>query len=609
MKQHSFPNIVSLLTLLIITSCSQDYYPVGIDLFSDQILKTETEAIPVFAYQESVEKVQSNVQPLAQLGKINHPVFGTSEASIVTQLSIGQDLSFGNLRQTFEDAGDPDDPSIIQENETVKEVYLEIPFFSNTDDADNDGVIDSLDADPNDPNSNSDNDELSDIFELQAGLNPLSSDSDGDGILDHNDDDNSSYDSESKNYQIDSIYGNRQTQFNLQVHELTYYLNTLDSQNNFETAQIFYSNRDYYEEGFVGATLYDAPTTLDFNEIRFYFSEDDPDTPDIDETTEVETRLSPRLRIPLDTNFFQKRLFDIEGSEALLGDAAYQQIMRGFIIRGEQFSDDLYMLLDIQNAEVKIVYEFDDYNTQGTIDDLTDDTIEKAERELVLRLGGNRINTLKNSAFNSAIEQRLAASKNNEPVDRLFIQSSRLHGKIRLFSGDNPDINETLEAIRSQSLLINEANLLLYIDPELTLSESLTAQRLYLFNFKNGAPLIDYFSDGSVSNFGTNANKRLFGGILEFDDSGKPYRYKFNLTNHVSNIVRNDSLNYDLGIVVSANIEDSAVIRAQNQVGLEEIKYPLAATLNPLGTILVGSHPNSAIEDKRIRLELVYSSY
>ncbi|MGA1546814.1 MAG: hypothetical protein ACO349_07700, partial [Flavobacteriaceae bacterium] len=74
MKQHSFPNIVSLLTLLIITSCSQDYYPVGIELFSDQILKTETEAIPVFAYQESVEKVQSNVQPLAQLGKINHPV-------------------------------------------------------------------------------------------------------------------------------------------------------------------------------------------------------------------------------------------------------------------------------------------------------------------------------------------------------------------------------------------------------------------------------------------------------------------------------------------------------------------------------------------------------
>ena len=107
-------------------------------------------------------------------------------------------------------------------------VYLDLPFFTNQKDKDNDGVIDSLDADPEDPESNSDGDELTDFIETQAGLNPLSSDSDGDGILDHNDTDNESYESENNVYQIDSIYGNSNASFNLKVYELTYYLNSLD---------------------------------------------------------------------------------------------------------------------------------------------------------------------------------------------------------------------------------------------------------------------------------------------------------------------------------------------------------------------------------------------
>ena len=74
-------------------------------------------------------------------------------------------------------------------------------------------------------------------------------------------------------------------------------------------------------------------------------------------------------------NFFQEKLIDLEGTESLLSEISYQKDMRGLIIRAENFSDDLYMLLDIQNAEIKISYEFKDNNTQGTLEDLTDDTI------------------------------------------------------------------------------------------------------------------------------------------------------------------------------------------------------------------------------------------
>ena len=608
LKNHFLYFFVSLLITTIIISCNKDYHPVGIDLFVDQTLRTKTKNIPAFTFQESINQVQTNVQPLAQLGMINHPVFGKSEASIITQIAIRPDLFFGNLRQNFENQSDGSNPDIIDEEEKVKEVFLEIPFFSNTKDSDNDGVIDSLDADPNDPASNSDGDELTDIVEFQSGLNPLSSDSDGDGILDHNDNDNSAYDSENSVYDIDSIYGNRNSEFTLQVHELTYYLNDYDPLTNFQSSQIYYSNRDYYTEGFVGATLFDGRIKLNFDEIRFYYNEDDPDTPDIDETTQVENRLTPRLRIPLDPNFFQEKLIDLEGTESLLSEISYQKDMRGLIIRAENFSDDLYMLLDIQNAEIKISYEFKDNNTQGTLEDLTDDTIEILERNFSLSLGGAFLNVLKNEVFESSINKRIADSKNNIPTDKLFIQSSRLHGKIRLFSNEDPNVNEQLNSIRDENLLVNQANLIFHVDPE-TPVEQYNAQRLYLFNLNNGAPMIDYFSDGSTSNFGTNANKGVFGGKLELDENGNPSQYKFNITNHISNIIRNDSLNYDLGMTVTANIDTPSIIRAINQDEDQEIRYPLASTLNPLGTVLIGSHPDSLQFDKRVRLELIYSSY
>ena len=219
--------------MLLLYSCNQEYYPVGVNLLSYQMLQTESESFPAFTFQESISEIESSNQPLIQLGVINHPVFGRAEASIVTQVIVGSDPLFGDLRQRFEDLDDESDPSLINEEETVKQVYLEIPFFTSTKDTYNDGVIDSFDADPNDPESNSDGDELTDLAETQAGLNPLSADSDGDGILDHNDTDNASYDAENKVYSIDSIYGNRETQFNLQVHELTYYLGNLDPNSNF----------------------------------------------------------------------------------------------------------------------------------------------------------------------------------------------------------------------------------------------------------------------------------------------------------------------------------------------------------------------------------------
>ena len=95
-----FECFLSIYLILIFGACNKDYHPVGEPIFSDLTLETKQKNIPVFTYQQSVNEVQSNVQPLGQLGQINHPVFGVVKASIFTQISIGSDLFFGNLKQS-----------------------------------------------------------------------------------------------------------------------------------------------------------------------------------------------------------------------------------------------------------------------------------------------------------------------------------------------------------------------------------------------------------------------------------------------------------------------------------------------------------------------------
>ena len=69
------------------------------------------------------------------------------------------------LAKSKEDNPDTDNISQIPEEETVKNVFLDIPFFTNVDDDDNDGVINLYDVDSTDPYSDSDGDGVSDADE------------------------------------------------------------------------------------------------------------------------------------------------------------------------------------------------------------------------------------------------------------------------------------------------------------------------------------------------------------------------------------------------------------------------------------------------------------
>ena len=596
-----------LLFTLIIVSCNEDFNTVGYDLISTNDFETNKVKLPVFSFQnEFISDVQVDGLTFQQLGEIDIPNIGRSSAYIASQLSIIPTEFFG-LYSPEDELGDEDNVKAIEENEQVISAYLEIPFITNTRDQDGDGVIDSLDADPEDPTSDTDGDTISDALETQNGSNPLSNDTDGDGILDDTDTDNTGYQPENRTYAIDSVFGNRNTSFNLKVDELTYYLNSLDPNNNFESQQAFYSSRDFYEEGFVGENLFDEAIQLDFEEIRINFTEDDPET-DIDETTQVETRRSPRIRVPLDTAFFQRRFIDMEGSDSLTTASLFHKYMRGIYVRMENPSEDLYMLLNFASANIAVTYEYNQYNDNDTPDDTTDFSIDRFERSFLLS-PGITVNHLENSSINPEISQTIAQTNGS---NKIFVKGGMgLLSSVELLGKSSDVLASTkLEELRENDWLVNEANLVFYVDStsvENWTPGDLIADRLYLYNKRDTAPLLDYFTDNTVS-AERNKGKLVHGGILEYQN-GKPYRYKFKITQHINNLIRKDSTNVILGLAASANIDDITTRKARLNSGSEEILYPASAILNPLSTVLIGSHPSAGFEHLKLELEVIYTDF
>ena len=586
---------------LFVAACNQEFNSVGVDLIATDQFETEVREFPVFVNVNDLEDVQSDQLGVVHFGAYNFPNFGRKKANITSQLSIATNPRFGIYTQEQEEEGNEDNVNVINENERVTSVFLEIPFLVNQNDRDGDGVIDALDVDPDDNQSDTDGDGVVDLLESQGGTNPFDADSDGDGIPDNEDTDNSGYDAGDNFYEIDSIFGNRASSFNLKVTELTYHFSALDPNNNFETPTGYFSGRDFYEEGFTGRSLYDGPFQLDFEEVTFNYTEDDPETPDIDETTLVETRLSPRLRIPLDTSYFQEKILDAEGSDALANDNNFKNHIKGINIRMENPAEDLYMLLNLSGATIRLNYEYDINQDQDT-EDTSDDVIEATSQTYFISPSGIQINHLEN--------EQLALNIN--PQERLMLNGGLGNiAQVKLF--DQDDTTTTLADFRSSNILINEANLVFYVDPILTENWSegdLIADRLYLYRLEDNFPLPDYYSD-PTSGANNLLNKTVHSGILEYQD-GIPYRYKFRITEHVSNLIRSEdedlAENVDLGLVVTANI-NAILVKNAKLAEEQDVFYPLAALQNPLGTFLVGPNPPQELQDKQLKLEVVYTNF
>ena len=591
-----------IVCFLFFISCNKEYNTIGTDFLRSDTFDTNVEYVDVAVKQKRIPPFKSIALPIYQLGKIQDQIFGNRDATFVTQLGL-EELNpiFGITSQTKEEEGDDSNILIIKENELVVDAYLDIPFYNNTFDSDGDGVIDEYDVDPFDIYSDSDGDGLADVLERSNGTDPLDPDTDDDGILDNVDTDTINPRQGATVYDIDSLIGNREASFKVKVQELDYFLSTYDPSNNFETFLKYYSN-DQFIENFTGKVLFDGEVEINTEEIVIY-KEDDPDTDDVDESTQVKERLTPRLRIPIDKDYMQSKIIDMEGNIDLSNQDNFNLYFKGLFLSAYDFSDPLLLILNYADASINIVYEYDRYNRNDTTDDTSDDTIDREEKTFKLNLTGNQINILKQDPLSPEISKAL--NSNSEDLKRVYLRGGEgIMMEIDLF--DDGTGNDILGEIKSNGWLINEANLTMYIDKEaIDMSGGIIEpSRLFLYDIESKAPVVDYFIDQSQGQKPKD-QKAVHSGLIEIDEDRKGIKYKIRISEHVKNIIRNDSLNKKLALVVTSDITNAVNTELKNNDELEYI--PISSVINPLGTILYGPNPEPTNYDKRFRLELFYT--
>ena len=591
-----------IVCFLFFISCNKEYNTIGTDFLRSDTFDTNVEYVDVAVKQKRIPPFKSIGLPIYQLGKIQDQIFGNRDATFVTQLGL-EELNpiFGITSQTKEEEGDDSNILIIKENELVVDAYLDIPFYNNTFDSDGDGVIDEYDVDPFDIYSDSDGDGLADVLERSNGTDPLDPDTDDDGILDNVDTDTINPRQGATVYDIDSLIGNREASFKVKVQELDYFLSTYDPSNNFETFLKYYSN-DQVIENFTGKVLYDGEVEINTEEIVIY-KEDDPNTDDVDESTQVKERLTPRLRIPIDKDYMQSKIIDMEGNIDLSNQDNFNMYFKGLFLSAYDFSDPLLLILNYADASINIVYEYDKYNRNDTTDDTSDDTIDREKKTFKLNLTGNQINILKQDPLSPEISKAL--NSNSEDLKRVYLRGGEgIMMEIDLF--DDGTGNDILGEIKSNGWLINEANLTMYIDKEaIDMSGGIIEpSRLFLYDIESKAPVVDYFIDQSQGQKQKD-QKAVHSGLIEIDEDRKGIKYKIRISEHVKNIIRNDSLNKKLALVVTSDITNAVNTELKNNDELEYI--PISSVINPLGTILYGPNPEPTNHDKRFRLELFYT--
>ena len=606
--------IISVVFLSIFISCEEEFTTIGTDIINNGGFNTQTAQFNVYASTRTLNAVRTNSLPVYRIGEITNPLFGKSRASVTAQVQLSSSSPrFGNLSQDQEDEPlSNENPTRIQENETVTRVVLEIPFFtvnSLSSDRDRDGVLNDLDADPDDPNSDTDGDGISDVQETASGTDPLNPDTDGDGIPD-NEDDDTRRNAFPLTFELDSIIGNPEANFNLRIDESTFFLRDFDPNNNFENAQEYFSNMDF--SSFRGVNLFNGPIEIRNTE-TLVFAEDNPDTEDIDESENVAERIPPGIFVELDPNFFQTNLLDLEGQQLLTNNSNFTQFFRGIQISTEGHSEDLMMILNLNGATITVEYTFDRVNQNGTTGDISDDIIEEDEGEFELNIGGNTgvnaanniVNTFVNDPLPTAIQDEINLGTD---ATRLYLNGGAgAFVELNLF--DEEGNTDVLEEVRANGWLINEANLSFFIDRDqldAAIGNQIDPFRVYLYDLTNNVVLLDWLLDPTEDGLNQIASRSVFGGIIEVDSEDRGIRYNIRITRHVNEILRNGADNVRLGLSVSSNINNPVIVSAIDS-NAEEVMVPQASIDNPFGIVLFGANTSPENEDQRLRLEIIYT--
>ena len=391
-------------------------------------------------------------------------------------------------------------------------------------------------------------------------------------------------------YELDSVYGN--SPIKLSIIESDYYLNDYDPETDFQGRQKYFSNLEPTLKNHLKNVLYETENFVPSADAVIEYGENS----DGEEDT---LNLPPRMRIALPNQFFQEKILDKAGTSVLSSNSNFRNYFRGIYLEAEAVNDEgTLMLLDIANPEAGITLYYTSKIPDGadTDDDGDTDELVEAQGSYQLNFGPNKVNTF---------EQEVPEFDS----ENLYLKGGEgSMAIIELFGGVDSDANgvsDELESIRESDWLINEANLTFYVNQQ-EMAGLNEPERLYLYDLENNRMLVDYVLDqaGQQNQPNSRSNENHL-GVLERNEDEEGIRYKIRITQHINNVLNNDSTNVKLGLVVSQNVNllsNSAVL---DNGAIDVDKIPTSSVIAPEGTVLYG--PEAENEEKYLKLNIYYT--
>jgi len=538
-----------IISSVFFASCEDKVTTIGADFVNSLNLPEPYVVQNLASYNDKILSVQANGLNNYLLGEFSDEVFGATNTSILSQLE---------LQNTSPDFG---------EDPVLDSVVLTLPLFSR---------ITGFDEDTN-----------------------------------------------KDTYELDSIFGNGA--FKLQVYESNQFLRDVDpsATTAFDQNQLYYS--DQLQE-FQGNIFFGNPlTTVTSNGediaspasklikpsdstfthiIADYATPNEVEDEDGNITIEFDSlRLSPRIAIKLNKEFFQTKILDVQNSNILVSQNSFKNYFRGLFMRITEPVDGGSMLnlnLASQDANIRLYYR--SLRPGPSLDIDEEPELEETFNTFDLRFAGNTINFYDNASNLDLSNQDLV---NGEEL--LYIKGGE--GVITIVEPFNgPDDNgngipDEIEMLRENNWLVNEANLIMYINDELADQIDFKPLRIFVFDLDRNSVLIDYVLDPfSSNNPATSRISHL--GPLQQDDEGNSF-YKIRLTAHINNIINNDSTSTRLGVVATQNVNEARILDIRESEMEQADVFIESSISTPRGTVFYGNA--SADEQRRLKLQIFYT--
>lgn len=385
-------------------------------------------------------------------------------------------------------------------------------------------------------------------------------------------------------YSLDSVFG--ADPIDIKLIRSNFLLRDFDPTTGFEERQKYYSNQGPVFENFLGETIF---TIEDFVPRAEGFIEN--------EGEDDEEIIPPGIRVELPKEFWEELIIDQEGQAVLLNNNNFRNYFRGIYFQVDATGADTNLILfNILEASITINYSEDDPNNEG----------ERDEETFVMGFEGISVNVFDNE-LTPSIETALSNQDFTNGEETLYTRGGAgIATIIELFGpdADNNGIADELEILREREWLINEANLILYVDQSQIQGGDTEPERITIYDTKNESLLIDYDSDFSSSLVPLDAKsihlERLERGSDEIGDF-----YKIRITRHVSNLINRDSTNVPLAVMVTQNVLNRNFQDLRNVQSPFLSSVPTGAVISPEGTVFHGNL--SPDVDKRLRLQIFYT--